>query len=105
MASATRRRQRRSAFRSSRATTPSSAPVRTSAALSGVPSKIGGVTVHTGDLVVGDVDGVVALPASGAGRILDRADARVAHENELMKRLREGRSTLDLYDNFETAGR
>lgn len=71
----------------------------------GRPVKVGGVTVRTGDLVVGDIDGVVALPASDSQRILDRADARVAHESELLKQLREGRSTLDLYDNFEAAGR
>ncbi|MDX2554225.1 RraA family protein [Streptomyces stelliscabiei] len=71
----------------------------------GRPVQVGGVTVHTGDLVVGDVDGVVTLPASDTERILDRADARVAHENELMQQLREGRSTLDLYNNFEAAGR
>lgn len=69
------------------------------------PVGVGGITVHTGDLVVGDVDGVVALPASDTERILDRADARMAHENELMKQLREGHSTLDLYNNFEAAGR
>ncbi|MFI1336581.1 RraA family protein [Streptomyces sp. NPDC020845] len=62
----------------------------------GRPVTVGGITVHTGDLVVGDVDGVVALPSARAEEILDRADARVAHENELMKRVREGRSTLDL---------
>lgn len=66
--------------------------------------RVGGVVVGTGDLVVGDVDGVVVLPADDSDRILDRADARVAHEHELMKQLREGRSTLDLY-NFEAAGR
>jgi regulator of RNase E activity RraA len=71
----------------------------------GRPVTVGGVTVHIGDLVVGDVDGVVTLPASDTERILDRAGARVAHENELMKQLREGRSTLDLYNNFEAAGR
>ncbi|ACZ92027.1 RraA family protein [Streptosporangium roseum] len=69
------------------------------------PVKVGGVTVHTGDLVVGDVDGAVALPAPDTEVILDRADARVAHERDLMKLLREGRSTLELYDNFETLGR
>ncbi|MBL1119391.1 RraA family protein [Streptomyces sp. 110] len=67
----------------------------------GGPVEVGGVTVHTGDLVVGDVDGVVALPASDTERILDRADARVAHEKELMKQVRDGHSTLDLYNNFE----
>ncbi|WP_433323185.1 RraA family protein [Spirillospora sp. CA-294931] len=71
----------------------------------GCPVKVGGITIHSGDLVVGDVDGVVALPAPDTERIFDRADARVTHERELMKRLREGRSTLDLYNNFEAAGR
>ncbi|MET9793669.1 RraA family protein [Streptomyces canus] len=71
----------------------------------GRPVKVGGLTVNTGDLVIGDADGVVALPASDTERILDRADARVAHEKELMKQLREGRSTLDLYGGFEAAGR
>lgn len=70
----------------------------------GRPVTVGGVTVHTGDLVVGDVDGVVALPWADTVQILDRADARVAHENELIAQLREGRSTLDLYD-FDGAGR
>ncbi|SOD91443.1 RraA family protein [Streptomyces sp. Ag109_G2-15] len=71
----------------------------------GGPVTVGGITVHTGDLVVGDVDGVVALPSAGAEEILDRADARLARENELVKQLREGRTTLDLYNNFEAAGR
>lgn len=71
----------------------------------GRPVTVGGITVHTGDLVVGDVDGVVALPSAGAEKILDRADARLAHENELVKQLQEGRTTLDLYNNFEAAGR
>jgi 4-hydroxy-4-methyl-2-oxoglutarate aldolase len=69
------------------------------------PVNVGGVLIRTGDIVVGDVDGVVALPEPDTERILDRADARVAHEHELIKRLREGHSTLELYDNFEAAGR
>ncbi|MEV7085093.1 RraA family protein [Streptomyces sp. NPDC093085] len=71
----------------------------------GRPVTVGGVTVHTGDLVVGDIDGVVALPASGTEQILDRADTRAAHERELVKQVRDGRSTLDLYNDFRTAGR
>ncbi|WP_405651721.1 RraA family protein [Streptomyces sp. NBC_00019] len=41
----------------------------------GQPVTVGGIMVHTGDLVVGDTDGVVALPASSTERILGRADA------------------------------
>ena len=70
----------------------------------GRPVKVGGVTVKTGDLIVGDVDGVVALPSADVPRILDRADARVTHEKDLMVRLRQGRSTLELY-GLDAAGR
>lgn len=63
----------------------------------GGPVTVGGVTVHSGDLVVGDVDGVVALPLSGVDAVLDRADARVAKEKELMALIRQGHNTLDLY--------
>ncbi|GAA2786377.1 dimethylmenaquinone methyltransferase [Saccharopolyspora taberi] len=70
----------------------------------GKPVVVGGVVVRPGDLVVADVDGVVALPSADIDQILDRADARVAKENEFMEQLRMGRTTLDLYD-FETTGR
>ncbi|MDX3659581.1 RraA family protein [Streptomyces sp. ID05-26A] len=63
----------------------------------GGPVTVGGVTVHSGDLVIGDVDGVVALPLSGVDAVLDRADARVAKEKELMALIRQGHNTLDLY--------
>lgn len=65
---------------------------------------VGGITIRPGDLIVGDSDGVVALPSTEADRILDHADARVAKESELIAQLRSGRTTLELYD-FETSGR
>lgn len=68
------------------------------------PVTVGGITIRTGDVIVGDVDGVVALPAAEAAEILDRADARVAKENEFMTQLQQGHSTLELY-GFDTAGR
>lgn len=68
------------------------------------PVTVGGITVHNGDLIVGDIDGVVALPSARTEEILDRADARMAHEQKLMKQIRDGRSTLDLYNHFEAAG-
>lgn len=58
---------------------------------------VGDVPVHTADLIVGDIDGVVALPSAEVEDILDRADARVAHEAELIDRIRHGASTLELY--------
>lgn len=57
----------------------------------------GGVPVSPGDLVVGDVDGVVVLPRDRVKAILDEADRRVAHEHDVLAALRAGRTTLDLY--------
>jgi 4-hydroxy-4-methyl-2-oxoglutarate aldolase len=62
-----------------------------------VPIVIGGVQVSAGDLVVGDVDGVVVLPGERVAAILDEADRRVAHEYEILSALRTGHTTLDLY--------
>jgi 4-hydroxy-4-methyl-2-oxoglutarate aldolase len=64
----------------------------------GVPVTVGGVTVRTGDLVVGDSDGVVALPHEHIESIVARADARVAKERRILDQLRAGRTTLELYD-------
>ncbi|MEU0534870.1 RraA family protein [Amycolatopsis tolypomycina] len=70
----------------------------------GLPIRVGGVTVETGDLIVGDVDGVVAVPGSDVHRILQRADDRVAREQELIAELKQGRTTLELF-GLEAAGR
>lgn len=69
----------------------------------GQPIAIGGLTVSTGDLIVGDADGVVSIPAADVASTLDRADARSAHEKEIMRELRAGRTTFELYP-FGEAG-
>ena len=62
-----------------------------------VPIRLGGVPVRTGDLVVGDTDGVVVVPSERVPAVLEEADHRVAHEHEIIAALRDGRTTLDLY--------
>jgi hypothetical protein len=63
----------------------------------GVDIRLGGVPVSTGNLVVGDADGVVVLPAARVPDVLDRADARVAQEATILEQLRAGATTLELY--------
>jgi 4-hydroxy-4-methyl-2-oxoglutarate aldolase len=63
----------------------------------GVPIQLGGVPVRTGDLVVGDTDGVVVVPAERVPAVLEEADRRMAHEQDILTALRDGRTTLDLY--------
>jgi 4-hydroxy-4-methyl-2-oxoglutarate aldolase len=63
----------------------------------GVPIRFGGVPVRTGDLVVGDTDGVVVVPVERGTAVLDEADRRVVQERDILAALRHGRTTLDLY--------
>lgn len=61
------------------------------------PLLIGDVTVHAGDLVVADDDGVVVLPRERAADIVARGRQRETDEAAIVDRLRSGASTLDVY--------
>ncbi|GAA1061458.1 RraA family protein [Agromyces bracchium] len=60
--------------------------------------RVGGVLISPGDLIVGDADGVVAIPSAQVARVLDHADERVAQEQRHFERLRAGERTIDLYE-------
>ncbi len=59
--------------------------------------RIGEVVVRHGDVVVGDADGVVAIPAGDVQRVSEKASARVGREQEIVERLRAGMSTIEVY--------
>nr|WP_286197996.1 4-carboxy-4-hydroxy-2-oxoadipate aldolase/oxaloacetate decarboxylase [Variovorax boronicumulans] len=56
------------------------------------------LVVQPGDLVVGDTDGVVALPRARAAEIVQAAQAREAKEAGIVQRIRAGERTLEVYD-------
>jgi 4-hydroxy-4-methyl-2-oxoglutarate aldolase len=58
---------------------------------------IGNVSVSTGDLIVGDRDGVVVIPGHLAHATLIAAKAREAKEADILRRLRAGENTLEIY--------
>jgi len=62
----------------------------------GGPVNVGGVTVHTGDWVVGDADGVTVIPASDVNAVIASGQARAEREQQLFKQLRAGTTTVDL---------
>ena len=66
------------------------------------PIRIGEVVVHQGDLIVGDRDGVVALPASTVAAALTAGDRRESDEADKISRIRAGERTLDIYGFGET---
>lgn len=61
------------------------------------PVLIGDVTVSAGDLIVGDSDGVVAIPRVNAAAAVDAGRRREAEEQQIIQRIEAGESTLDIY--------
>ena len=59
--------------------------------------EVGGVRVRNGDLVVGDADGVVVLPREHTPMIVATADQRVRREEEIIRAVRAGGTTTELY--------
>lgn len=58
---------------------------------------IGDVEISPGDLIVGDSDGVVAIPSDRIEEVFARSRERLDKEAAVMERLRRGETTLDIY--------
>lgn|SRR5262245_26141929 len=63
-----------------------------------VPVCIGGIVVQPEDVIVGDADGVIALPHNAIDTIVARADERIRDERRIVAALRQGATTIDLYN-------
>uniref|UniRef100_UPI0039F05C6E ribonuclease activity regulator RraA n=1 Tax=Bordetella sputigena TaxID=1416810 RepID=UPI0039F05C6E len=62
-----------------------------------MPISCGDVPVYPGDVIVGDGEGVVVIPAAIANEIAAEAAAMTDFEDWVEARVREGRSTFGLY--------
>ncbi|MGA7816121.1 4-carboxy-4-hydroxy-2-oxoadipate aldolase/oxaloacetate decarboxylase [Caballeronia sp.] len=62
------------------------------------PVMIGNVTVNAGDLIVGDRDGVVAIPRKRAADVVEKAARREAEEAAICKRIEAGETTMQIYN-------
>jgi regulator of RNase E activity RraA len=60
----------------------------------------GGVEVRSGDLVFGDVDGVVVIPRDRTAEVVERAVAKVSGENRTRDALRRGELLAEVYRRF-----
>lgn len=65
-----------------------------------VPVEIGGVRVESGDLVVGDVDGVVVVPRAVEREALELAWEKVTAENHTRDELEQGILLRDVYAKY-----
>lgn len=84
----------------SRYRTPVDAPPRWRLDDWDVPALVGGVEVRPGDVLVGDVDGVVCVPSDVAEAVLDRAETKAGTEDEVREAVRDGTAPLDAYREF-----
>ncbi|MDD3220382.1 MAG: RraA family protein [Lachnospiraceae bacterium] len=74
-----------------------SGTVKESLAKLGVPVTVGGIQVHTGDLVYGDCDGVVVIPPTVEDEVLALANQKYEKEQQILKELKTGKTTLEIY--------
>lgn len=58
---------------------------------------LGEVSIGPGDLIVGDRDGVVAIPHARIAEVISASQQREAQEAGLLERLRAGESTMRVY--------
>ena len=68
-----------------------------------VPIGCGDAPVFPGDVVVGDADGVIVVPAAIADAIADEAVEMTAYEDFVMERVRAGARTIGLYPPTDEA--
>ncbi|MDP1895034.1 MAG: RraA family protein [Hydrogenophaga sp.] len=62
------------------------------------PTLFDDLVVNPGDLIVGDADGVVAIPSARARQVVDAAVQREQKEALILDRLRQGERTLEVYN-------
>jgi 4-hydroxy-4-methyl-2-oxoglutarate aldolase len=63
----------------------------------GDPVRVGDVQIRRGDIIIGDADGVVAVPVGEVDAVLRAVHEREAKERSIIERIRAGESTLDIY--------
>jgi regulator of RNase E activity RraA len=67
----------------------------------GRPITIGDVRVLPGDVVVGDLDGVVVVPAALAVEVLLECEGLLDSENQVRDAVRKGMAPLKAYEKFK----
>jgi 4-hydroxy-4-methyl-2-oxoglutarate aldolase len=71
--------------------------VKSTAGSVNIPIVCAGASIQPGDVVVGDMDGVVVVPREHAAEVAKASQARVAKEEKNRHSLRSGELGLDMY--------
>ncbi len=65
-----------------------------------VPVQCGEVTVHHGEIVFADYDGIVVIPRDIEDQVLELAQEKVGKENQTRQALMEGKSLRDVWETY-----
>ena len=71
----------------------------------GTPVVVGGVNVNSGDIIVGDLDGVVVVPYTQISEIIKNLDGVFAAEKEMETKVNSGFKKLNLIKNIFDDGK
>ena len=66
-----------------------------------VPISVGGMVVNPGDIVVGDQDGLLAIPQPGVEELIEKALAHLQAEAKTIQAMKEGRWDRSFIDALE----
>lgn len=64
------------------------------------PIEIGGVSIRPGDLVVGDIDGVLVVPQEIEDEVIEAALAKASTENVVRKAIEAGMSATEAFATY-----
>jgi regulator of RNase E activity RraA len=65
-----------------------------------VPVEVAGVRIAPGDIVFGDVDGVLVIPQAVEAEVIERALEKVRQENLVRGAIEAGMSTVEAFARF-----
>lgn len=65
-----------------------------------VPIEVGQVSISPGDLLFGDVDGVVVIPRDVEDEVIERSLAKAAAENTVRQAIEAGMSSTEAFTTF-----
>jgi 4-hydroxy-4-methyl-2-oxoglutarate aldolase len=65
-----------------------------------VPIQIGQARIEPGDLLFGDIDGVLVVPRAREAEVIEAALEKARGENSVRSALEQGMSTLDAFRTF-----
>ena len=62
--------------------------------------EIGQVTIHDGDLIFGDVDGVLVIPRAVSDEVIERALEKAATEKTMRRAIEGGMLVTEAFERF-----